>query len=808
MGAVFVLTRRELRRRWRSLVVLALLVALAGGVTVASLAGARRTGSSFDRFLEWTRSQDVLVLGHGIDAEDVSRIRALPGVEAVGVGRIMALAGPDGDLLGGGAVFAPLDDVLGRDIYRIRIIAGRAPSEGVAEEIALSETLARTTGVGVGDVLPVGSYTQEQLEQLRTGSDVSEPAGPRVSLRVVGISRSPDDLNVQSSDGGVLVLPAAFADTYGDGIGGWYGQGVGLVAIRLDQGGASIESFVEGLDSILDPGTFDVDPVALTRGGVQQSIDLLAMASLLVGVIVGLAGLIAVALTISGQVTLLAGAQAPLRDLGFGRRARAAAVAVPVLLAIGVGAVLATLGAWSMSGLFPLGVARDAEPHPGLAFDALILPVGAAAIVGLVGGIIAVAAWRAVGGASGGGATMPRPSRVTRALEALGVAPPATLGIRMALERGRGRTAVPVGSALVGASLAVVGIAGVVVFGASLDHLLATPAAQGRHWDAAVVDTTARPLDDDHPCAAADTQLLDQPDIEAVAVACSANFTIGGRAMGGIGLTPLRGSTQPTVLAGRAPSAPDEIALGSDTLAALGSDLDDLATVQTPDGPVDYRIVGEVIVPRVVDPQAIADGAVFTGAGFDRIQATATDVTWNLVVRIAADVDKEAELARIAQLPGVGDVFGEPVIASAVPLEVERLDQVNRIPHALAVLLAALGALAVGHLLLTSVRRRRRDLAVLKSLGFSRRQLMATVAWQAVTVAGFGIVVGVTLGVASGTALWRTTAHDAGVEPSASIPILALVAVALATVAVANLVAAVPARHAANVPAAQILRTD
>jgi hypothetical protein len=271
----------------------------------------------------------------------------------------------------------------------------------------------------------------------------------------------------------VLVLPTAFAEKYGDSIGSWYGPTGAILGARLDRGDAGIEDFVAQVNGILEPGSFDIDPVSLTRGGAQESIDLLAVAALVIGVIGGVAGLIAVSLTISGQVAVLAAEQTPLRDLGLAPRSRVAAVAAPVLLAVGLGAGLAMLTAWGVSSLFPLGVAREAEPHPGRAFDAVTLPLGAVAIVGLVGGVVAVAAWRAVRATSTGTAWVRRPSRVTRALDALGVAPPAAIGVRMALEPGRGRTAVPVRLALVGAAVAVGGVTGVVVFGASLDHLLA-----------------------------------------------------------------------------------------------------------------------------------------------------------------------------------------------------------------------------------------------------------------------------------------------------------------------------------------------
>ncbi|MGH9135888.1 MAG: FtsX-like permease family protein [Acidimicrobiales bacterium] len=807
MGAVLVVARAELRRRWRSLALIVVVVGLAGGATLGSIAGARRTSSSFDRLLAWTRSQDVLVLGFDVAADDVARVRALPGVKAVGVGRLMGLAGPDGGFLAGGAVVAPLDDVIGRDVVRVRIVAGRAPAEGAAEEVAVGEAFAGSSGLRVGDELPVAAYTQEQFEQLREGFGPGDPAGPRISLRVVGISRSPDDLNLQASAGGVLVLPRAFVEKYGDRVGSWYGQDGAVLGVVLTQGDAGIPDFVDRLDGILEPGSFDIDPVALTRGGVQESIDLLATAALLFGVIAGGAGLIAVGLTAARQVGLLAREYGPLRGFGLAPRWRAAAAAGPVLLAVSAGAGLAVVVGWGVSPLFPFGVAGDAEPHPGLAFDAVTLLAGGAAVLIVVGLLVAGAAWRAVAVTATGTAAPPRPSRVTRSLEAVGMAPPVTVGVRMALEPGRGRTAVPVRSALAGAVLAVLGVTAVLVFGASLDHLLATPSAQGRVWDAAVNDTTARPVDGTHRCGAAETRLLDEPDIEAIAMYCWDDVAIGGHAVGAVSLTPLRGSMQPTVLEGRAPSGVDEVALGTHTLQRLGLQVGDRASVRTSEGPIDHRIVGRVIVPGGVDPQAIADGAVFSAAGFDRIQSADSD--GSLVVRFRPGVDQPAAMARIVALPGIGGYLGDPgVIPTAVPVEVERLHQVDRVPDTLAVLLAVLGALAVGHLLVTSVRRRRHDLAVLKCLGLRRRQLMAAVAWQATAVAGFGITLGVTGGVAAGAILWRATADDVGVVPSVDMPILALTLLAAATVAVAILVAASPARHAAKVPAATILRTE
>jgi hypothetical protein len=46
------------------------------------------------------------------------------------------------------------------------------------------------------------------------------------------------------------------------------------------------------------------------------------------------------------------------------------------------------------------------------------------------------------------------------------------------------------------------------------------------------------------------------------------------------------------------------------------------------------------------------------------------------------------------------------------------------------------------------MRRRRRDLALLKALGFTRRQISATIAWQATSTVAVGLLIGVPVGIA------------------------------------------------------------
>ena len=71
-------------------------------------------------------------------------------------------------------------------------------------------------------------------------------------------------------------------------------------------------------------------------------------------------------------------------------------------------------------------------------------------------------------------------SRVVGALARTGAPPSVLVGIRHALERGRGRSSVPVATALVGTAAAIVALVAASVFGASLSTLVATPRLYGQ----------------------------------------------------------------------------------------------------------------------------------------------------------------------------------------------------------------------------------------------------------------------------------------------------------------------------------------
>ena len=98
--------------------------------------------------------------------------------------------------------------------------------------------------------------------------------------------------------------------------------------------------------------------------------------------------------------------------------------------------------------------------------------------------------------------------------------------------------------------------------------------------------------------------------------------------------------------------------------------------------------------------------------------------------------------------------------------------------------------------------------ALLKTLGFTRRQLAAAIAWQSSVIAAIGLAIGIPLGIAAGRWLWLLFAGQLSAVPDPVIPVASIAAVAAAALALANLVAAIPGWAAARTRAALALRSE
>jgi hypothetical protein len=147
------------------------------------------------------------------------------------------------------------------------------------------------------------------------------------------------------------------------------------------------------------------------------------------------------------------------------------------------------------------------------------------------------------------------------------------------------------------------------------------------------------------------------------------------------------------------------------------------------------------------------------------------------------------------------------VVTAQRPNGVTNYATIDRTPVVLAALLAVLGIAVLGQYIVVSGRQRRRDFAILKSLGLFRRQVRAITAWQVSTLTGLALLAGLPLGIAVGRWSWALFAHGLGIPAAAITPLWPVLLMVPAVILIANAVAFGPARATARLSPANVLRS-
>ncbi len=794
--------RAAIRRQWRGLIVVALLVGIAGGVVLAAAAGARRTSTSLDRFRSYSRSADVELDVASATPGQIAALRNTPTVASVGVLHQFVLTLPDGaDLPSAAAV----DATFGTVVDRARVVAGRLPRPTSATELAIGESFASQQHLHVGDKLTLLSASIAQTKLAFSGGNPGPPDGPKVTFRIVGLVRRPLDLGVRGGFGGVLVPTPAFYRRYRDEIGNFFED---VFRVRTQRGVADVPATIAAARRIFGDGLFQAQSLASETSGAGDAIDVLAVALWIFAGVAALAGATAVGIVTIRQITGEQRDQTMLKTLGLTARQRALAAGFPAIPAALGGGVLAVVVAAASSPLLPFGIARRAEVDPGFRLDGLVLGTGFVAAVAFVALVAAGAAWRVAGSpARNRRWTVARPSAAARLAEQAGARPALTTGLRMALEPGRGPTAVPVRSAFLGSALGALGIVAVLVFSGSLDHLVASPHLYGWPWDTVVsIDEPFQPAATG-VCGDITNDVVRDRTFVAIASICLENVEVDHRPVTAWGVTPLRGTIEPTIVTGRAPRNRDEIVLGGATLDALGKKVGDTVRVRGPSATGRFRVVGQVVFASLADddPEPLADGAALTGRGLRRLAVPEPSPNLSVVARFAPGV-------AAGRLPETGDgrfkftnAFG---IHPILPAEIDRIRQVDGLPAILAGILGLLAAVAVGHAVVLAVRRRRRELAVLRTIGFRRRDVRASLAYQSTILAGLGLVLGIPAGIAVGRVIWRAVADGLGVTAVFDVSVPVVVLVGVGALLLANLIGAIAAAAAIRERPATVLASE
>jgi ABC-type lipoprotein release transport system permease subunit len=799
-------SRADVRRRWKSLVLLGLLAGVTAAFATASFAGARRTDTALTRLDKATNAANAFVFTSQVGDlhPDWERLASLPEVAQLAVWDLI-FCYLDGQP--NGVLFASDGDGWLTKVDKPVVLAGRMFNPKADDEAVVNEQVATIDHIGVGDVMQVRTYAPDQLNG-------GTPHGPKIALRVVGIVRTTEEFLFAPN---ALVSPGVVAHFRRQAF------FVPNAVVRVTGGEAGMSALKRDVSSQLAPGVPVLDLRDASRR-VTTSLAVESFALYMIALAVLLAGGLLVAQVLSRSASFIGQDVAALRAIGMTRRDISAAALMSAAPAICVAVVLGLAAALALSPLFPLGMGRQIDPDVGLHADWTALGIGIAITA------ISLAAGAVLFALSASRRETRQFERQTSAVLSwfARVAPvPVAVGVRMALQRGAGARSLPVRPALVAAVAGVLGVVSALTINSGIRHALANPQLAGVTFSVLITPTSA-----DVRATSVSQRLV----TEVQRAAPGASLAVLRRDLvdvDGIGVPTFDVRAVPStgspitlaIVAGRPPSAEDEAAIGPDTARSLGVGIGQWVKIGHGER---VRLVGEALFPSDVHSE-FDEGLWLTVAKFDTVVPPSTALTEDEVLAVRfpstgnqenrAIADAEADLegnpittgpiGRLTmKLGGPGSVLGSSVEPADVPLELANLEDLAQLPTILGAFLAFVALVALSYILFTSGRVRKVEFAVLKTLGLDEKSSRVIIFSQATAISLIGVVAGIPLGLAA--ARWGWAAVTSRV-PLVNVPPVSVLVVILTVPVVSvagNAVAIWPARKAAHRNPAEALRSE
>jgi hypothetical protein len=835
--------RATFRRRLTTYLSVILLIGLTGGLAMASIAAARRTQSSYPTFLHSTNPSTLSMGVFGFANGGKGSASLIPKIDRLrDVASVRSLVGGDAVLLNSAG--APrLNTVLNVTISgstdgyltkedRVTALKGYLSNPKSLNQIEVTPGAARILNVHQGEVVPLGFYAPQEANLPGFGTSKVKP---RYTVRatvtaIVAMNGEVIQDDVDRAYGFAFITPAMVK--HAAAIDGDWNDPV-YYAMQLrhgDQGLAKVESQLVSLVPKDYATEFHVSSVVTAT--VELAIKPESVALGAFGLIAALVCLILSTQSLSRQVRQGNDERRILQSLGASHSDTFAETMIGTVGSLTLGVVVAVLVAAALSPLAPLGPVRAVYPDRGIAWDWMVLGLGAVILLAVLGSasvLIALAnSPQRLRSATSSG---PRRSVSVRRLQVLGLPLSTTVGAHFALESPRGRGEVPVRSILVGAVLAVTLMATTLTFSSGLHTLISRPALYGWNWNLML-----NPSNDVPPVAL--RALNHDPDVAQWSGADYTDVTIDGLTVPMLEMNA-GAKIQPPILSGHGLENNHQIVLGNQSLALL------------------HKKVGQTVVVSYGSPEnapvyipattmTIVGTATFPAVGFSTTVAAHTSMGTGALVPLGSQprAFTQAISSKDPNLNGPDEVFVRlrpGVSASAGKRNLERIAHaanetfdkdpqaignnvtvlgvqrpaqivdyrsIGATPELLATGLAAGAVIALALTLIASVRRRRRDLAIMKTLGFTRRMLAAAVAWQATIDGLIGAIIGIPLGIFFGRELWTFFARDINAVPQPTVPATALVLVGFGTLVVAVIAALWPGRSAAATPPGLVLRSE
>lgn len=836
------------RSRRRDYLAIVLLLGLVGGLAMGAVAGARRTQSVFTDFSATANTSDYQIqpyIGQDASVADglyrpsltrdlgqLAHVQRVAGYVQMFIAPLNAKGNPYLPFALQNNEVITIGPINGEFSTQDRVIAdkGRLANPKRIGEFMATEQTARILHWHLGETFHFGIFTLNQIFQAQLGL----PKTPyyRFTDRLVGIVALGGSVVHDEVDSfpGVAIFSAALTNkAIGAGAAGYP-----VYDLRLDQGSSDVGAVQKEVVGALPPNTaYAIHITSIAEAQVERATkpDSLALGTF--GVIAGLVALTITMLILVRSIGERSSELDVLRALGAPFNAVATDLLLGNLGAIIVGALLASLLGVALSPLSPVGTVREIDPSPGFAVDWTVIAVGLVLFIVVLGSLAVSLGARAarrqrVRRTTNVSAT----SYIVRGAMRLGAPISGLMGIRFAVEKGRGNSAAPVGSAMVGATLAVLVVVTTITFGSGLSTLVSHPNLYGWNWSYAINEvgaaSTVPPLtekllnhDADVSAWAGFNFLQVEADNQPVPVL----------------LTSAHAELSPPILSGHTVEGTHQVVLGAATLAQLHRHVGQtiVVTYGSPNNapfyipPITLTIVGTATFPAIGEAGKLHVSMGVGALALNSIEPAAmvnagasSDPNQNgpsfVAIRLRNGTNSSAGLASLRRITRAtshliendhstgGGAF--QLLSVQQPAEIVNYRLSGSTPFALASALAVGALFALALTLIASVGRRRRDLALLKALGFTKRQLALALVWQSTVAVVVGLFVGIPLGVIAGRWLWDLFARQIYAVPDATVPGSSIALVVLAALSLAVLVSILPGRLAARTSPALVLRGE
>src|ERR1035437_134144 len=382
--------RATCARQLSSYLTVVLLIGLIGGIGMAALAGARRTQSSYPQFLASTNPSDVTMFVYSGASQFPGKTFSLTKTisHLAGVERVVTALGPQMvPLAANGAprlstlsnVFTTgsLDGMmLTQD--RLAVVEGRLANPRRADEIVMTASAARVLGVRVGQMVPLGFYSDAQTNSPDFGSPRVVPR-LKVRARLVGLVVPNTQLVQDDIDRtyGTVFLDQALMQKLNhlepsELVPALYG-------VQVDHVHETITQVERELIGVVPRGaTYEFHVTSSVESQVELAIK---PESVALGAFGAIAALVCLVLAAQAISRLLRRGEEDRRALGASPAAAAFEGLLGVLVAVALGDLLAFAVAALLSPFAPLGPVRPVYPGGRFAIDWTALGVGVAVLI-------------------------------------------------------------------------------------------------------------------------------------------------------------------------------------------------------------------------------------------------------------------------------------------------------------------------------------------------------------------------------------------------------------------------------------------